>query len=73
MVVLSVPELKIAEERWVKGKTSFPYIPGLRSFREAPILLMAFSLLRQDPDAAIFDGQGVAHPRGLGLASEEIL
>lgn len=49
VVVLSVPELKIAEERWVKGKTSFPYIPGLRSFREAPILLRAFSLCARLP------------------------
>lgn len=69
VVVLSFPDLRIEEQKWVKGRVSFPYIPGLLSFREAPILLKAFSLLDQTPDVVIFDGQGTAHPRGLGLAS----
>ncbi|MFQ5851181.1 MAG: deoxyribonuclease V [Candidatus Binatia bacterium] len=73
VVVLSFPDLSIVEEKWVNGRVSFPYIPGLLSFREAPILLRAFSLLEQRPDAAIFDGQGIAHPRGLGLASHAAL
>ncbi|MBI3073769.1 MAG: endonuclease V [Deltaproteobacteria bacterium] len=50
------------------GETRFPYIPGLLSFREAPTLLEAFSALSTRPDAAIFDGQGIAHPRRFGLA-----
>ena len=73
VVVLSFPDLSVAEETWASGRVSFPYIPGFLSFREAPILLKAFSLLRQRPDAVIFDGQGIAHPRGLGLASHAAL
>lgn len=73
VVVLSFPDLGVVEERWIQGRVSFPYIPGLLSFREAPILLRAFSLLQRRPDAVIFDGQGIAHPRGLGLASHVAL
>jgi deoxyribonuclease V len=69
IVVLSFPDLAIADESWAKGKVEFPYIPGLLAFREAPVLLEAFSLLRQRPDVILFDGQGIAHPRGFGLAS----
>jgi deoxyribonuclease V len=69
VVVLSFPELVVVEESWVKGRVEFPYIAGLLSFREAPVLLEAFSLLRQRPDVILFDGQGIAHPRGFGLAS----
>lgn len=69
VVVLSFPDLSVVEEKWVSGGVTFPYIPGYLSFREAPILLRAFALLQQRPDVVIFDGQGLAHPRGLGLAS----
>jgi len=68
-VVLSFPDLVVAEERWVKGRVEFPYLPGLLTFREAPVLLKAFSLLKQRPDVILLDGQGIAHPRGIGLAS----
>ncbi len=73
VVVLSFPDLTPVEEKWVSGRVDFPYIPGFLSFREAPILLRAFTLLQRRPDAVIFDGQGIAHPRGLGLASHAAL
>ena len=52
-----------------KGKVDFPYIPGLLSFRESPILLKAFAKIMSTPDVVILDAQGIAHPRGIGLAS----
>ncbi|MBA7482049.1 Endonuclease V [subsurface metagenome] len=50
-------------------KLSFPYIPGLLSFREAPVCIAAVEKLKLEPDVFIIDGQGIAHPRQLGLAS----
>ncbi len=61
--------LELIEEAASVGKARFPYIPGLLSFREAPILLKVFTKLKSDPDVILFDGQGIAHPRYLGLAS----
>lgn len=61
--------LELIEEATSVGKARFPYIPGLLSFREAPILLKALAKLKSDPDIVLFDGQGIAHPRHLGLAS----
>ena len=61
--------LEIIEEATAVGKARFPYIPGLLSFREAPILLRAFKKLKNNPDVILFDGQGIAHPRFFGLAS----
>ncbi len=63
------PELKWLEEAGVADSCPFPYIPGLLSFREAPILAAALARLRHLPDVVLVDGQGIAHPRGLGLAS----
>jgi deoxyribonuclease V len=59
----------VVEARHVVGTSRFPYVPGLLSFREAPILLRAFAKLKHRPDAVILDGQGTAHPRRLGLAA----
>jgi deoxyribonuclease V len=69
IVVLSFPEMEVLDSATAEGKTLFPYIPGLLSFREGPILVKAFQKLRLKPDIVIFDGQGIAHPRGMGLAS----
>ncbi len=68
-VVLSWPELELLETAVAVGPVPFPYIPGLLSFREAPILQAAILKLAKKPDVILVDGQGIAHPRGLGLAS----
>ena len=69
IVVLSFPGMEIIDEASARGKVDFPYIPGLLSFREGPLLIEAFGMLETVPDLIIFDGQGIAHPRGLGIAS----
>lgn len=69
VVVMSLPELEVIETAVAAEETSFPYIPGLLSFREGPALEQAFARLTARPGAILFDGQGVAHPRGLGLAA----
>jgi len=69
VVVLDFPSLNKAEERWSQKKVSFPYIPGLLSFREIPALIDALRKIKIEPDLIFCDGQGIAHPRGLGLAS----
>ncbi len=69
VVLLSFPDLHLIEESCNVSKPSFPYIPGLLSFREVPPLLTAFEKLSHKPDVVVCDGQGIAHPRGVGLAS----
>jgi len=69
VVVLSFPSLQPLEEAAAVARVSFPYIPGLLSFRELPVLLDALRSLRTVPDVVLADGQGIAHPRRLGLAS----
>jgi len=69
VVVLSFPDLLLVEERWTIQRTAFPYVPGYLSFREAPAVIAAFEKVKSRPDVMILDGQGIAHPRGLGLAS----
>ncbi len=69
VVVFSYPELELVEKAAASRPLSFPYVPGLLAFREAPAVLDAFEKLRSEPDVIIFDAQGYAHPRRLGLAS----
>lgn len=69
VVLLSYPELTILEKHIYEEPVRMPYIPGLLSFRELPSLLGALKQLKQQPDLIMADGQGIAHPRRLGIAS----
>ena len=69
IVVLSFPELKVLMAATAEVALRFPYIPGLLTFREGPAVLAAWEKLTLKPDLLMFDGQGIAHPRGLGIAS----
>ena len=69
LVVLRLPSLEVVEEVGVVSETKFPYVPGLLSFRETPSVLEAWAKLKAEPDAVMFDGQGIAHPRRVGIAS----
>lgn len=69
VIVLQLPDMNIVEESTAISEVDFPYIPGLLSFRESPVLIKAFEKLNSVPDVIMIDGQGIAHPRGLGIAS----
>ena len=68
VVTFTWPDLEPVEAVWGVSPIAFPYIPGLLSFREIPPLLDVFRKLKHFPDVILCDGQGLAHPRGLGLA-----
>jgi deoxyribonuclease V len=68
VVAVRLPGMEVVETTTAVQLARFPYIPGLFSFRELPPLLGAFARLRAAPDVLLFDGQGLAHPRRLGLA-----
>lgn len=63
------PELEFVKEAVVEKQCGFPYVPGYLSFREGYVLMEAIKKLNRRPDLLIFDGQGIAHPRGMGIAA----
>jgi deoxyribonuclease V len=69
VVVVDASSLAPLELAGATMPTTFPYIPGLLSFREIPALLACFEQIGEPPDVILCDGQGIAHPRGAGLAS----
>ena len=69
VAVLSYPGLELIETAIARRPTRFPYVPGLLSFREIPAVLAALERLATAPDLLLCDGQGIAHPRRLGIAS----
>jgi deoxyribonuclease V len=69
VAVLEYPSLREIECATAEQAVTYPYIPGLLTFREAPAALEALGMLATTPDVLMFDGQGYAHPRRLGLAS----
>lgn len=68
VVALSFPDLQVIEKAVARCPTSFPYVPGLLSFREVPAVLKALANLKVMPDLLLCDGQGTAHPRRFGIA-----
>ncbi len=69
VAVLEFPTLELCEYAIARRPTSFPYVPGLLSFREIPAVLDALAQLDSRPDLLLCDGQGIAHPRRLGIAA----
>ncbi len=67
--LFSYSELEPLEEVFASMRCRFPYIPGLLTFREGPVLIKALSKLSRTPDVLLFDGQGIAHPNGMGIAA----
>ena len=69
IVVIDLPGLDVVAKATATRRITFPYIPGLLSFREGPVILDVLNRLDRKPELLIFDGQGIAHPCRLGIAS----
>lgn len=69
VVLMNFPAGEVIETALAQNTMTFPYIPGLLTFREGPVVIKALGKLKHRPKILIFDGQGIAHPRGFGLAS----
>lgn len=69
VVIMEMPRLQVVETVFATAPVLFPYIPGLLSFREGPAVLAALGKLDALPGVMMYDGAGIAHPRGLGIAS----
>ncbi len=69
VIVFRFPGWEVVDAAWVSRPSPFPYVPGLLSFREAPLYVDVLRRLTQPPDLLLCDGQGIAHPRGFGLAA----
>lgn len=69
IVMVDCQTKEVVEKQHAAGRVTFPYLPGCLAFRELPLVLEAAAKLREKPDIFVFDGNGILHPRGLGLAS----
>lgn len=69
IAVFSYPHLSLRAMSRACGVIRFPYIPGLLAFREGPLVEQAFELLELRPEILLFDGHGISHPRGMGIAT----
>lgn len=69
IIVLSYPEMKVLSYSLIETETTFPYVSGYLAFREVPSLLEAWNQLPEKPDVLVLDGQGISHPRRMGIAS----
>jgi deoxyribonuclease V len=69
VLVFSYPELRLLEKRVASSAVQFPYVPGLLTFREGPSIIEAWQRVEKKVDLLMFDGQGIAHPRRMGIAT----